>query len=178
MWRSPLSPTIQILAGTASAETPLPPEQRPAFLWAESVARSRLRTCHPGQSSMKPVACKPFLKRQLFSQVEYELQNTVCVKQNIAYKRGRVLEWNAGRTKPDLIIRFSVRINSKSFVSFLFCLPRRRSRRRHEDGCFLNVGGTLMPPIIDSPQIHTDPTRKIRSCTLSVKICVYPWLKF
>ena len=51
---------------------------------------------------MKPVACKPFLKRQLFSQVEHELQNTahelqntVCVKQNIAYKRARVLEWNS-----------------------------------------------------------------------------------
>src|SRR6266446_10375139 len=97
VWRSPPSPKIQILAGTASAETPLPPEQRPAFLWAESAARSRLRTCHPGQPSMKPVACKPFLKPQLFSQVEHklqntahELQNTVCVKQNIAYNPRQV----------------------------------------------------------------------------------------
>jgi hypothetical protein len=39
---------------------------------------------------MKPVACRPFLKRQLFSHVKYQLQNTVCVKQNIANKRASV----------------------------------------------------------------------------------------
>ncbi len=44
---------------------------------------------------MKPVGCKPFLKRQLFSQVEQKLQNTVCVKQNIAYNR-QGPEWNVG----------------------------------------------------------------------------------
>jgi hypothetical protein len=119
VWRLPPSPKIQILAGIASAETPLPPEQRPAFLWAELAARSRLRMCHPGQPSMKPVACKPFLKRQLFSQGEYQLQNTVCVKHNIAYNPRQGPEWNAGTTKlaDFVLIRANLMLHSRSFLT-------------------------------------------------------------